>query len=296
MTDTKIVPFGKYKGQPIERMLADQSYLQWLMAQDWFREKPLYQVIINYGAEPQETPEHNALQVMFLDKSFCERFVEHIVGGREAAMSTNIKATESAERVDVRFPSRVDYRDQRMKELGIRAGMPIHPTDMRELCKAPDYAAKYEAAVAAFRAHSAAWNEANAEYELKRAAFASLTAETIVKVEDSRWTIEPTFEVGRPPVDVLLDCKLSADLRAIYHKDLLRADKVWTQPCFVARLRVELKPVVSDDYPSVLRQMKANGCTILLTRDYTGVGATREQFLAFFRTAGITVIFLNEIA
>jgi hypothetical protein len=35
----------------------------------------LHQVIINRDAEPEETPEHNALQVRFLDRDFCLRFL-----------------------------------------------------------------------------------------------------------------------------------------------------------------------------------------------------------------------------
>ena len=55
--------------------------MHWLLAQDWFRDKyaVLYQVIINRGSEPQETPEHNALQVRFLDDEFCFRFLKQLI-------------------------------------------------------------------------------------------------------------------------------------------------------------------------------------------------------------------------
>jgi uncharacterized protein (DUF3820 family) len=80
MTDqpSNIVPFGKYKGRLIEEVLVDDpGYLQWLAGQEWFRSKfaVLYQVIINRGAEAEETPEHNALQVRFLEDDFCLRFL-----------------------------------------------------------------------------------------------------------------------------------------------------------------------------------------------------------------------------
>jgi uncharacterized protein (DUF3820 family) len=83
MTDTepKIIPFGKYKGRLVEEGLADDpAYLQWLAGQDWFRAKfnILHQVIINRGAEPEETPDHNAMQVKFLDDDFCLRFFQCI--------------------------------------------------------------------------------------------------------------------------------------------------------------------------------------------------------------------------
>ena len=73
---SRIVLFGKYKDQPIEALAQDRPYVEWLCARPWFREKfaGLYTVIINNFQEPNETPEHNALQVLFLDDQFCARF------------------------------------------------------------------------------------------------------------------------------------------------------------------------------------------------------------------------------
>jgi len=62
MSDDKIIPFGKYKGQEIEQVIArDPQYVQWIMQQAWFQEKfqPIYQVVINQFAPPSEdTPAH----------------------------------------------------------------------------------------------------------------------------------------------------------------------------------------------------------------------------------------------
>jgi uncharacterized protein (DUF3820 family) len=82
-SDMTVVPFGKYKGHSVEELIADTGYLEWLSAQTWFRERyvGLYQIIINRGVEPQDSPEHNALQVLFLDDEFCLRFAEVIDPG-----------------------------------------------------------------------------------------------------------------------------------------------------------------------------------------------------------------------
>jgi uncharacterized protein (DUF3820 family) len=71
-----IVPFGKYKGQPLEALRADRGYLDWLVGQDWFRARhtAMYQIIVNNFGEPAETPEHNRLQNRFLDDGFCQAF------------------------------------------------------------------------------------------------------------------------------------------------------------------------------------------------------------------------------
>jgi hypothetical protein len=70
---SEIVPFGKYKGQPVEVLANDRGYLDWLTAQAWFRERyaGIYTLIVNNFGEPTETPEHNALQARFLDEDFC---------------------------------------------------------------------------------------------------------------------------------------------------------------------------------------------------------------------------------
>ena len=64
-----IVPFGKYRGQPLEVLQSDQGYCEWLAAQPWFREKyqSLHLTIINAAPEPQNTPEHNQMQARLLD-------------------------------------------------------------------------------------------------------------------------------------------------------------------------------------------------------------------------------------
>jgi len=76
----KIVPFGKYKGQPIEILAQDGNYLEWLNGQGWVKDKypQFYTVIINNFQEPSETPEHNALQALFLDDELCVRLVNAV--------------------------------------------------------------------------------------------------------------------------------------------------------------------------------------------------------------------------
>lgn len=69
----EVVPFGKYKGQPVETLVADADYCEWLVAQPWFSAKyrNVYNVVINYGGEPQDSPEHNQMQARFLDDDWC---------------------------------------------------------------------------------------------------------------------------------------------------------------------------------------------------------------------------------
>lgn len=83
--DADIVPFGKYKGRPLVDLIADRSYTDWLAAQPWFRQRygTVYNLIVNTGAEPQDTPEHNAMQARFLDHDEALRLCSLYLWGRE---------------------------------------------------------------------------------------------------------------------------------------------------------------------------------------------------------------------
>ena len=73
----QLVPFGKYKGQPLEVLLADTQYMTWLSEQPWVKERyPVVQtLIINNFGEPDETPEHNKIQNNFFSSEYVFAFV-----------------------------------------------------------------------------------------------------------------------------------------------------------------------------------------------------------------------------
>lgn len=75
-----LIPFGKYKGKPLTAMAEDSQYIEWLQQQGWLQEKypQINTLIINNFKEPSETPDHNKIQGMFLDDSFCVKFSERV--------------------------------------------------------------------------------------------------------------------------------------------------------------------------------------------------------------------------
>jgi hypothetical protein len=68
-----------------------------------------------------------------------------------------------------------------------------------------------------------------------------------------------------------------------------------------ATYAIELKPVLTDDYPAVLRQIRATtayrqlGEAICLIGNYTGQGATLDQVRQIFASANIELILRSEI-
>jgi uncharacterized protein (DUF3820 family) len=238
--DQTVVPFGKYKGQPLEAMAADTQYLDWLTAQPWFRERyaNLYTLVVNNFGEPSETPEHNELQAMFLDDAFCLRFLERYSPGWA-------------------LKQLAEYWQEAVKEVR-RAE---RPCVWKRSCEADcDWCYSY------------AWTE-NLLFDGKTFAVFPIVG----KVTDRQFEYN-----GRM-------CR-SAD---VFLVGSAKGEAI--RQCAEIEVAIELKPSIGDDYPAVLRQMRASGTTCLVTRYYTGIGATREQFIAIFQSAGRSVVFLDEL-
>ena len=69
----RIITFGQYKGQPVEVLAQYPQYVEYLMKDNWLKNNHpnIYQIVINNFCEPNDTPEHNALQARFLNNDFC---------------------------------------------------------------------------------------------------------------------------------------------------------------------------------------------------------------------------------
>jgi hypothetical protein len=79
-----IVPFGKYKGEPITTLLNDTKYLEWCKDQEWFQKFPIvYNICVNQTLtttnQGSKTPEHNKLQNLFLKSNIfnIEKLLRH---------------------------------------------------------------------------------------------------------------------------------------------------------------------------------------------------------------------------
>jgi hypothetical protein len=88
MSKLEIVPFGKYRGQPVEALAGDRDYCEWLSQQDWFRTRypSIHPFHHQHFGRPEETPEHNALQALFIEEDFRRRFVLPVLGWPRARL------------------------------------------------------------------------------------------------------------------------------------------------------------------------------------------------------------------
>lgn len=175
----EIIPFGKYKGQPVDVLMNDKPYLEWLQGQEWFtsRYQNINTLIINNFREPTETPEHNKLQALFLDGKFLYQFVDHLKSKYANQFCFELKDEESNQWVQYKYG-------------------------------------------------------------------------------DKEWT-------------EIMEAKIAFEEKGI--------DVVWGR-----HLSIEIKPILSHDYPAVLRQMKNQGCNVLFIETFSAEGLTIEQVRKIF--------------
>jgi hypothetical protein len=242
--DDRIVPFGKHKGKPVEILATDKQYIEWLLAQSWFKEKyfNIYTVVINNFREPVDTPEHNKIQVKFLDFNYRLKLVYFLYPEI--------------------FERNIDYLNNSMLE----------------------------------------WlNSENIELNVRNNFLDSL--ENPIKSEryglystSLMWYSNPIFE------NVDVSFSISYGLKFYFDNSIKWVDYINRKTCEV---KLEIKPTISDDFPSVLRQMKASmpisedsyfvkKYYLLLIEQYTGIGATKSEFIEYFKTQGYIVVFEEE--
>lgn len=121
-----LIPFGKYKGQRIEVLQNDQQYCDWLMSQEWFRERysQINTIIVNNFQEPSETPEHNKIQARFLDEDYCLRVINYCKAKYNEPYSDRI-LTSVKERVfeeegfDIKIKFSYKYKELLQEENGV---------------------------------------------------------------------------------------------------------------------------------------------------------------------------------
>lgn len=290
---SEIVRFGKYKDKPVDAMLDDRPYIEWLLAQSWFKEKygNVYNIVINNGAEPSETPEHNAMQIKFLDEEyrlkfayFCNPEIFRIITA-EGFVNYNTEVRS--------------VMDQVLAEIRTRnaASRQFYDNKVAEYEKEKaDFAAglrKYEPHFG-YSLHQEDDNRPDIEIK-------GLYLDQTGRRGRSDLTLSvttPNFEANG--VDVAFTLYTGFDIspsRIKNGRNGYLTDAYVDLPIASSKVSfsIEIKPTIGDDYPAVLRQVLRSGATTIVVRSYSGVGATESQFCDFFKSQGVRIVFERDI-
>lgn len=275
-----IIPFGKYKGQPVEVLMQDRSYLEWLSGQDWFRQRyaALYQtVVVNNFTEPSETPEHNALQVLFLDEAFCAAFVEAICPGAISRCTEKMEIA-AATAISEGRPKIVSMLKEKRKEV---------EDATRELNDGTALTEWYRNSLQQKIKEQTDLQEMLLQLDVP------VALETVFSTQFEQHGIDVILYWGirtRSPIP-----RCYPTYRGSTHFHVHSASMRSEDYDKANNLSIEIKPSISDDYPAVLRQMHANHSKVLFVGKFNAAGASRDQFLKVFKSSGITVVFRDDV-
>jgi hypothetical protein len=241
-------PFSKYKGRAVGEVIADTGYVGWLLMQTEFnlRNPALANYLRNGPAkEDSDTPVHNAMQVRYLDKTYCGHLL-NVVDNARGELST---LQESIAYFSKLLADAEATRDKALAEKQ----------------KAPDL--EWDKRIKADKAYQDAQQTVE---RLKRNDNDNRERADWIKsrLENPSSEIGSVqFEVGN--WDVLIN----------------------------QHLAVELKPVISEDYPAIIRKVsqrrgsyESNNSYVVVTDRYTGTSATFDQVKQMFAASGITLL------
>lgn len=268
----QVVPFGKYKSQPYEVLLTDASYAMYLLSSMYAKLQHQHPMLLaflvgRYGL-PDSTPEHNRLQNRFLDESFAIRF-----------------AVAASPRLGQALAS--------LQTINLAGAWANYAR--RELLAEKEHSSRRER-----------WEPSSRLSELK--------AELLGQAANIAFNPSCGVMAGstwRNPV-AIVDLEFEKDGADVSFSVIGNGMIVTTVPIEIGngkiseskpiglygeslQFRVEVKPIVGDDYPAILRAMKAVRARQLLVGEYTGTGATWNELVRVFELSGITAVLLDDV-
>lgn len=271
----QVVPFGKYKSQPYEVLLTDASYAMYLLSSMYAKLQRQYPMLLaflvgRYGL-PDSTPEHNRLQNHFLDEPFAIRFAMTAIPkfGQMLASLQTIKLTDTWTQYVRRELLAEKERSERRQHWEPNSQLPELRDDLIR------QAASISFVPSCGVMEDMTW--------LKPVAISDL--------EFEKDGADVSFSVvGSGSVVTTVPVKLG-NREIAEQKSIGGYGNGFSYFIF----RVEVKPIVGDDYPAILRAMKAVNVRQLLVGEYVGAGATWSELVRVFELSGITAVLLDDV-
>ena len=225
-----------------------------------------------YGVQDR-SPVHNTLQNRFLDESFCFQF----------AMAGSANVRKSAEYLSRQLLDIEAIWTKHLAVLGsaaVLSGMDTREAEIalakKKLLKLRD--ALLHEATQMWVAGVSGYKTAGSLTDVIR--LRGLDFE--VDGADVFYWVERRYEVGT---------ELHRSRRTYGRHDTIDIDSFGESTTF----RIEVKPILGDDYPAVLRTMKATNCTHLLVMEYCGVGASWDEVVKVFSLSKIVAVLLEDV-
>jgi len=231
------------------------------------------------------TPEFNALHVLFLEESYCIAFIKTVCPEWITAFSLdNIEVNAGALN---KARQQLTQAEERLVQAQ-RAAAATNFIQRRRAATRLDLDQLRAQVIDAQRKvdeESAALDQSKKSAHIQRECKANLHLQDAVDVEiNCEFTLHcsPGAAVWKWETD-------SGSLANAMAKN--RGDVIESTRTF----RIHVEPTVSDNYPALCRHMLTTKAQYLFVHAYKGEGVTQQQFEAFFRSAGITVVYKTAV-
>jgi len=279
-----LIPFGKFKGQSLAVLMANADYALWLLnaKAGWLRTShpSMYSWLLAHFGAPENTPEHNLLQNRFLDSDFRLQLALRLDPALTTEPARNISVDCVQQGWQKWLPKRI----------------------ARELSALED-GFLFESKAGTQPASQRAYLETTVRAKLERALDATRVAAKVRTTPAGvLWTpvietTEPKFEVDGADVQFLVAGGLGIEVDEPLPQYGSTDGYAPTLASWGVRTayRVEVKPFVGDDYPTILRAMVATQCNLLLVEAFQADGASWDQLRMVFASRGIAVVLLDDV-
>ncbi len=250
-----LVPFGKYKGQPLQVLENDESYANWVINQENIKQR--YPIVYNFIVHnqkltPIDTPEHNKMQVRFLDWEYSLKLIYLLDPNFFKFNSNHFKNNLK------QLYFSIKNNDDKLEDFG--------GTDLKRFNEKIDDIIKYPIDLL---------NHWETSFEVKGSdVFVSMSYGYDFGIFFRNYDI---YDYG--------------DYITKRQKSLLKQLEFYIN----TDLKIELKPSIGDDFPSVFREMKSHKSNILIIDQLNTTNVSFDILEQFFSTEGIRVIFESKI-
>lgn len=251
-----VVPFGKHKGKTVgELLVADPAYAEWVTAQDWVSERFAE---LHAAILSRGAGTDDSPEHNALQARFIEPSVRLTLVQLLCVERIAHKRRECA---------REDTSSVRSAIATAKDNIKFHEMNVRLAEAAPERHSFYGKV-----------EEQKERLEIRKKELAELEIQ-LKETPYKEWPLLTGVTFEQKGIDVVIEAFFESPGIVIN----------------VARLRLELKPTMGDDYPTVMRQMMRLGAAVLVLGTYTGRGVSEPQMRAMFEASGIRVVFVQEI-
>jgi len=301
LDSSKVVfPIGKLKGRNLYELMENEpEKLKWFVNQQFFKEKysNIYNIIINGSNDIKDSKEHNEIVQMFYDWNFLFKFYLYKKGfaSRYDLDEANInyylndlknKLNSVYNKYKVLYKHYI-YTLDFCNELDLlysknqyfieknsnyyKTGMYAHLIDTKDL-------------LAEIKGNLDTYREIF--YELKD----KLKIVSEIESDLSYGSIRISTESEMNDI-VIRSFELIINLR---HNGKSIIEYNWgTSAYYGGEIKIEIKPVVGEDYPDVLRQCKRQNTDILFIKDFVCESTTIDTVKKMFHP--IDIVILNDV-